>query len=176
MKSPLLAVFLVLVATTAAPAVYPCGPANCRPYWSAPSPTLADACHHTTGVPFSTCDCPRAYTSPHIVGYGGRGCYYGFQEPSFLACPCDRGPKCWAPAYANGAAGLPSHCDGNCDSAGGDAGYEQYVGPGAGYAAAFAEWEHLGQIPNDLAAAGGGVGAAASAGGAINSALPGLGF
>lgn len=125
---------------------------ECVPRWSAPSPTLNNKCFHTTGVPFATCDCERAYTSPHVLGYGGKGCCYGYQQRPPCLCPlgCFWNPyKCWSPRYCPTQAEVPhrfsaaygygqgSDCH-ECDSSLG---------------VACQGWENLGHIPNDSAAA-----------------------
>jgi len=90
---------------------------KCPPRWRAPSPNLDDACHHQfNGTPFASCTCHRAYTSPHILGYGGMGCCYGYQKPCTI-CPWHfpGGMRCWAPAYCHdpASAGMTAAPAGN---------------------------------------------------------------
>jgi len=120
---------------------------KCPPRWRAPSPNLDDACHHQfNGTPFASCTCHRAYTSPHILGYGGMGCCYGYQKPCTI-CPWHfpGGMRCWAPAYCHD----PAQCrDDGCPC------WECWAeGDPSNWQIAYSGWESLGHIPNDSAAA-----------------------
>ena len=192
MKSPApFTVLLVMILARWSMAVgHPgqCGHRCPPPQWRAPSPTLDDYCHHASTSRFASYDCGRDYSSPHVLGYRGYPGYVGYQVNP---CPCGlfrHGTyRWWASTYGDAptpnlggagpyltgcenpglpGCGNPGSCElgllpHDCECHPGWDHYRTYRMTMCGY-------EHLGQIPNDSAAA------EAEAGGGGLGIIPGL--